>query len=213
MKIELDVKSAGMIVFGLIAIVAMFFTFQMWDETKKLQTPEAFVQNYCHNKQSCVDYLNANYVSNSTWKHHNMILNATLTAIESDLQKAGIALTVLQNKFIIVEHTGDIPTTTPDSLAKCAADFNMQTMGIDGQFRERFESGEVIFIRGDYKEGIPGNYKITKGGQTVATSTVTTATDGSFLGRFNEAQNEPTGQYTAEFQLDGLSDCVSFYLE
>jgi len=164
--------------------------------------------------QEFTDWRNANFVSEGEWAHHNAQLNQSFVAIALDLDKAGLSISTLQNKFIIVEHTNaPAPITTPDSLAKCAADFDLKTLKITGEFEDRFQPTQTVFIRGDYKEGIIGDYKITKGSNELKSRNMQTSSDGSFLGTFNDAQDQITGQYTAEFQLGGLSDCITFYIE
>jgi len=158
-------------------------------------------------------WVNKHFISEGEFYAHNIILNNTLTGVTTDLSRLGNATSTLQNKFIIIEHTSIIPTTTPDSLAKCAADFDLKTLKITGEFEDRFQPTQAVFIRGDYKAGVQGDYKITRGSQEFKSNTVSTSSEGSFLGTFNDALDQSTGLYTAEFQLGGLSDCISFYIE
>jgi len=160
-----------------------------------------------------VSWINTNFVSEAEWAHHNKILNATFDAIETDLDSAGLAINTIQNKFIIIEHQNIIPTTTPDSLAKCAGDFNLKTLKITGEEEDRYAPTEAVFIRGDFDAGVSGDYKILKGTVIKKQSSTTTASDGSFLGTFNAQLDQPTGQYTAEFSFGGMKDCITFYIE
>jgi hypothetical protein len=209
-KMEISADRFVLIVVAIVALASIVISLNTMTNDKEIEFPEPI---FCHQSQDCVDFLNEFYVSENEWFHHNVILNDTFKAIESDLESAGVAITTMQNKFIIVEHATDVPTTTPDSLAKCAGDFDLKTLKITGEFEDRFLAGQTVFIRGDYKDGIMGDYKITRGSEVVKSQNMQTGSDGSFLGTFNDQQNQPTGQYTAEFQLGGLSDCISFYLE
>jgi len=69
-------------------------------------------------------WINDNFISEGEFAGHNKILNKTLTAITTDLTSLGESTSTLQNKFIIIEHQGDIPTTSSSTLAKCAGDFD-----------------------------------------------------------------------------------------
>jgi len=189
---------------GGIAITAHYQTFVI---------PNAHTHTSFSTDADLVDWINENFVSEGEWAHHNTILNATFDAIETDLDSAGIAINTIQNKFIIIEHQNVIPTTTPDSLAKCAGDFNLKTLKITGEEEDRFAPTEAVFIRGDFDSGVSGDYKILKGTVIKKQSSTTTATDGSFLGTFNAQLDQPTGQYTAEFSLGGMNDCITFYIE
>jgi len=159
-----------------------------------------------------IKWTNANFVDEGEFSHHNDILNKTLEAVVKDLQSAGLAIQTINNKFIIIEHTQNPSTviTTTTSTARCAADFGLQTMKLTGEFQSEFPINLSVFIRGDYEAGNQGTYKIKKGDQVLKSATVPVASDGSFLGTFNNNLNAEVGQYTAEFEINGLRDCITF---
>jgi len=161
-----------------------------------------------------IQWTNDNFIAEGEFSDHNKILNKTLEAVTRDLESAGLAINTIQNKFIIIEHTQlpTTPITTPGSTAACAGDFLLRTMKITGENEKDFGIAQAVFIRGEYESGQQGTYKIKKGEQVIKSSTVTTASDGSFLGTFNENLNSEVGQYTAEFEMAGIRDCISFTL-
>jgi len=162
--------------------------------------------------QKGIDWLNENFVSEGEFIHHSSILNRTINDIISDLEKAGVAVTTLQNKFIIIEHT-QIPSTSPDSLAKCAGDFDLTTIGIDGKDHVDFFQDQTVFIRGTFPtQGVQYDYEIFKPGQNnpVKTNVGTVGADKIILGTFNVALDQPEGAYTAEVKIKGVTDCISF---
>lgn len=165
--------------------------------------------------EDAIEWLNDNFVSEGEFAHHNGLLNKTLDAVVADLEAAGVAVTTLQNKFIIIEHTNQVPATTPDSTARCAGDFDLEMLQVDGNVRKNkeFKTTESIFVKGTYpKDGVQYDYQVLKTGQSspVKTSFGNVKPDLIVLGAFNEFKDQEDGSYTAEFEINGVTDCISF---
>lgn len=163
--------------------------------------------------EEAVKWINENYVSEGNFAAHNLILNKTLEAVVDDLEAAGVAVTTLQNKFIIIEHTNFDSPTNPDSTARCAGDFDLIAMGNDGKERDEFIQNKPVYLRGTYATiGSQYDYQIVKAGSNVAIKSNVgfVESDNIVLGIFNVAGNAELGSYTAEFQIKGVTDCISF---
>ncbi len=182
------------------------------------QTPEPVEIPETYNwkavgKDTLIKWINDNFISNAEFSSHNNILNKTLDAVVRDLDSAGLAIGTLNNKFIIIEHQGDIPTTSPISTAKCAGDFNLITINLSGNDEIEFTKIQTIFIKGSYDGiGEPYSYKVKESGKTAVLKegAGTVAGDGSLLGVFNEAVNQSIGDYTTEVKIRGITDCITF---
>jgi len=163
--------------------------------------------------EEAVKWLKANYVSHGVFAAHNIILNGTLDALADDLKSAGLAVTTLQNRFIIIEHTNFDSPTNQDSTAKCAGDFDLTAIGIDGKERDQFTQNKPVYIRGNFDTpGAQYDYQILKAGSNVAIKSNVgfVESDNIVLGIFNIRGDAELGSYTAEFAIKGVTDCISF---
>jgi len=199
----------------IVAAIAIGVAGQTMIDVRNLDIPEP-VEKFDWKETgegTLIAFINKNYISEGEFQAHNIILNNTLKAVIRDLEGAGLAIDTLQNRFIIIEHQGDIPGTSPVSTAKCAGNFSLETIDLTGNDAVEFAKIQTVFIKGNYDGvGEPYSYKVKETGKTAVLKegSGTIAADGSLLGVFNEATNQDVGDYTAEVKIRGITDCITF---
>ncbi len=199
----------------IVAAIAIGVAGQTMMDVRNLDIPEP-TEKYnwkLTGNDTLIKWINDNFISDGEFKAHNLILNKTLTAVTKDLTSLGESTSTLQNKFIIIEHQGDIPTTSSSTLAKCAGDFSLETINLTGNDETEFSKIQTVFIKGNYDgAGEAYSYKVRESGKTAVLKegSGTVSGDGSLLGVFNEATNMDVGDYTAEVKVRGITDCITF---
>lgn len=118
----------------------------------------------------------------------------------------------LENRFLIIEATGEISTTSPIS----GADYELTCLQVSGQtvLGCEYSQDQVIYIRGQAPDNVGQfNWGIKKGTQLLASSQSSVPSNGVFIFVWNVGGDEQLTSYKAIVEINGKIDTVDFEIK